>query len=219
MHRFRRKSSSSSIPIDSPPTTPTSPTKFIKETVGTHSKTKDPKVPAVSSSAIALPIGSPSFDPSDTGADEPGSSKESGWRTAYRAARMAVDVARESSDMFPPLRAVLGALTVLIQNYDVSPLQISVLLTADLFLQQTVANAEQIRDIEERVQSLADVLASPVNDQDSGEKARRETLRKYVLLQQSPSALLKPHQLSAEGWLGLLQSLDHYPNKEVFRSS
>ena len=132
---------------------------------------------------------------------------------------MAVELARESSDVFLPLKAVLGALTVLIRNYDVSPLQVSVLLTADRFLQQTAANAEQIREIEERVQSLADVFASPVNDQDSGEKARRETLRKYVLLQRSLSALLKLHQLSTEGWLGLSKSLDHYPNKEVFRGS
>lgn len=98
---------------------------------------------------------------------------------------MAVDVARESSDLFLPLKAVLGALTVLIRNYDVSPLQASVLLTADRFLQQTAANAEQIREIEERLQSLADVFASPVNDQDSGEKARRETLRKYVLFNEA----------------------------------
>jgi len=47
-------------------------------------------------------------------------------------------------------------------------------------LQQTTANAEQIREIEERVQSLAEALTSPVGDQDSGEKARREVLRKFV---------------------------------------
>lgn len=55
------------------------------------------------------------------------------------------------------------------------------LSTADRFLQQSTANAEQIRDIEERVQSLAEVLASPVGDQDSEEKARREALRKFAL--------------------------------------
>jgi hypothetical protein len=53
-------------------------------------------------------------------------------------------------------------------------------LTADRFLQQTTANAEQIKDIEERVQSLSEVLASPVGDQDSEEKARREALRRFV---------------------------------------
>ena len=54
-------------------------------------------------------------------------------------------------------------------------------MIADHPLQQTVANAEQIRDIEGRVQSLAGVLASPVGDQDNDEKARREVLRKFAL--------------------------------------
>ena len=54
------------------------------------------------------------------------------------------------------------------------------LLTADRFLQQTTANAQQIRDIEERVQSLSGVLASPICDEDSEEKGRREALRRFV---------------------------------------
>ena len=35
---------------------------------------------------------------------------------------MAVEIAKESSDLFLPLKAVVGALSVLIKNYDVSPL-------------------------------------------------------------------------------------------------
>jgi hypothetical protein len=54
-------------------------------------------------------------------------------------------------------------------------------LIVDCFSQQTTANAEQIKDIEKRVQSLGEVLASPVDDQDKEEKARRETLRRFVL--------------------------------------
>ena len=53
-------------------------------------------------------------------------------------------------------------------------------MTADNSLQQTTANAEQIRDIEERAKSLAGVLAPPVSNQDSEEKVRREVLRKSV---------------------------------------
>ena len=153
-----------------------------RETVRTHFKTKGPKALAFSSSSIALSIGSPSFDFSGVGIDEPGSSKESGWRTAYGAARMAIEIAGESSDMFLPLKAVVGALVVLIKNYDVKYIQASgSILTAHRFLQQTTANAEQITDIEERVQSLAEILASPLVDQDSAEKVRREALRKLVL--------------------------------------
>jgi len=37
---------------------------------------------------------------------------------------MVVDVAKESSDMFLPLKAVVGALSVLIKNYDVSPIPV-----------------------------------------------------------------------------------------------
>ena len=39
---------------------------------------------------------------------------------AYGAARMAIEMAKESSDMFPPLKAVAGAVSVLIKNYDVN---------------------------------------------------------------------------------------------------
>lgn len=39
---------------------------------------------------------------------------------AYGAARMAVEIAKDSSDMFPPLKAVAAAVSVLIKHYDVS---------------------------------------------------------------------------------------------------
>ena len=55
-----------------------------------------------------------------------------------------------------------------------------VLLIADRSLQQTAANVDQIREIEERIQSLGGILTYPVGDQDSGEKARREALRMFV---------------------------------------
>ena len=42
------------------------------------------------------------------------------WQAAYGAARMAVEIAKESSDMFLPLKAVVGAMFILIKNYDVS---------------------------------------------------------------------------------------------------
>ena len=53
-------------------------------------------------------------------------------------------------------------------------------LTADCLLQQTIANAEKIKDIEDRIESLSEILASPVRDQDTDEKARRTTLRRFV---------------------------------------
>jgi hypothetical protein len=38
---------------------------------------------------------------------------------------MAVEITKETSDMFLPLKAVMGALSVFIKNYDVSPLHVS----------------------------------------------------------------------------------------------
>ena len=118
MHYFRRKASSSGTPEDNPASTSTSQIKpKRKKLVKTHSKVKHLKALAAPSSSIVSPVGSPSRDPSDT--DETGRSEESGWKTAYGAARMAVDVANASSDMFLPLKAVVGVLAVLIKNYDV----------------------------------------------------------------------------------------------------
>ena len=95
-------------------------TNFIKkEVVEAHSKAENPRVLAASSSSIALPICSSPRDPSDVGSNDTESSQESGWRTAYGAAKIAVEVAEESSDMFLPLKAVVGAVAVLIKNYDV----------------------------------------------------------------------------------------------------
>ncbi|KAF9785144.1 hypothetical protein BJ322DRAFT_1108609 [Thelephora terrestris] len=76
---------------------------------------------------------------------------------------MAIDIANASSDMFLPLKAVVGALSVLIKNYD-----------------QTADNTDRIKEIEERVDSLGGILASPVGDQDDEEKARRGALRKKL---------------------------------------
>lgn len=180
MHHLRKKSSSSTAPVNGPPPIPTSPNKLIKkDVVKTHSKAKDLRALAASSSSVASSIGSPSCNLSDASSDEV--SKDSGWRTAYGAARMAVEIAKESSDMFLPLKAVVGALAVLIKNYDVSPKHLAP-TSHRQSPQQTAANVEQMKEIEERIESLADVLASPVGDQDSGEKARREALRKFVLL-------------------------------------
>ena len=93
---------------------------------------------------------------------------------------MAIEIANESSDMFLPLKAIVGALSILIENYDVSSLNYPILSITDRSLQRTTANAEQIKDIRERVQMLGEVLASPVSDRDGEEKARREALRQFV---------------------------------------
>ena len=121
MRHFLKGSSSTRPTNGSSPRTPPSP---IVGPVNQALTRIDPRVKGVgvlaaSTSAIALSIGSPSSDLTDTASEEPGSSKESCWGTAYEAAKIAIDVAKESSDMFLPLKAVVGALSVLIKNHDV----------------------------------------------------------------------------------------------------
>ena len=121
MYHIRKKSSSSSTPTNSRPSTPTPPAEYIKrELAKFFPRDKDRRALVASSSAIALSIVSASCNPSDVESDEPGLSKESVWKTAYGAARIAVETAKETSDMCPPLKAVMGALSVLIKNCDVS---------------------------------------------------------------------------------------------------
>ena len=82
---------------------------------------KEFKALAVSSASIALSIGSAFANthlaPRDRAASLGG---ESGWRTAYAAARMSVEIAKESFDIIPSLKAVSSVASVLIQNFDVS---------------------------------------------------------------------------------------------------
>ena len=94
---------------------------YIKQELAAfHPWVKDQRALTASSSAIALSIASPSCDPTDNALNESESSKELVWKTAYGAVRMAVEITDTSSDMFLPLKAVVGALSVLIKNYDVS---------------------------------------------------------------------------------------------------
>ena len=111
----------------------------------------------------------------------PGSSTESSWGTAYQAAKIAIDLADASSDMFFPLKAVVGALSVLIKNYDVRFPKRLIRLGVDYFLKQNADNTDQMREIEQRIRPLREPLESPVGDQDDEEKARRDALKEFVL--------------------------------------
>ena len=102
---------------------------------------------------------------------------------AYGAARIAVEAAKETSDMFLPLKAVVGALSILIKNYDVSvPFsRAEHLLILRLFpIQQKSDNVKGMKEIKQRVRSLSSVLASPAGEDDYAEKGRRMELRRFV---------------------------------------
>ena len=108
--------SKSKLPAVSAPISPTELARKFKSLPQGDSRTL-----AASSTAIALSIASPFYDTpgaSDDGAAVQGT--DMAWQTAYGAAKMAVEIAKESSDMFLPLKAVVGAVSVLIRSYDVS---------------------------------------------------------------------------------------------------
>ena len=111
----RRKTKPS---VDIPASTTTSPAELARNL--TSLPQGDSRRLAASSTAIALSIASAFHDTRDMPSDAAIiRGRDSSWQTAYGAARMAVEIAKESSDMFLPLKAVTGAISVLIRNYDV----------------------------------------------------------------------------------------------------
>ena len=98
----------------SPDTTPLSPAevqKFLSK-----KKLESAIASSVASStAVALPNIS---DMSSGGAT--GQGWGTVWKAAYGGAKIAVETIKESSDLCPALRAVTGAISVLIKNCDVS---------------------------------------------------------------------------------------------------
>ena len=113
MPRFRRSKSSSNT---SPPT-PTPPAKLVRKLASQREST----ALAATSSAIALSISSAFGGVDDTSSGGVTNQEgDTGWKTAYAAVRMAIEITKESSDLCLPLKAVVGAVSVLTKNYDVS---------------------------------------------------------------------------------------------------
>ena len=134
-------------------------------------------------SAVILSLGSALCDTSDTSSAGVAVQEDDAvWKTAYGAARMAVEIAKETSDALPPLKAVVGAMSILIKNFDVSVSlsQAENLILTFFFHQQTSDNAESVKEIERRVKSLSSTLTSAVSGDDYAEKARRLELRRFV---------------------------------------
>ena len=104
----------------SPVPTPLTPRSLAELVRGLASR-KDPRALAVTSTAIALSLGFPIHDIDDTSSD--GATirrKVTIWKMACDGVRLAVDITKDSADTFGPLKAVSGALSVLILNLDVS---------------------------------------------------------------------------------------------------
>lgn len=115
MHYLRK-----SMPLaNTPSPTPASPAELVENLMSQRNS----KALSATSSAIALSIGSAFSDArgmSTNGAAPQG--MDAIQRTAYAAVRMAVEITKESSDLCLPLKAVVGAMSALMKNYDVSVL-------------------------------------------------------------------------------------------------
>ena len=107
MHTLRKLKTT----VNTPAPAPASPAELVQNLTSR----RDSKALAATSSAIALSISSAFRDPSSTSGDGP-----THWRAACATIRMAVEITKESSDLCLPLKAVVGAIFVLIKNYDVS---------------------------------------------------------------------------------------------------
>jgi len=113
MSPFRKSKQRTDVSVP----TPTSPADLVQDLTSQ----RDSMALAATSAAIALSIGSAfsgTRDTSSSGATVQGG--DTGWQTAYDAIRMAVETIKESSDLFLPLKAVVGAISVFMKNYDVS---------------------------------------------------------------------------------------------------
>ena len=113
MHHLRKLKPSA----DSPPLIPSPPAKAVRKLTSR----RDPKTLGATSSAIALSISSAFRDLGGTPRDGPTDQEgEARWQAVCATIRMAVEVTKESSDLCLPLKAVVGAIFVLVKNYDVS---------------------------------------------------------------------------------------------------
>jgi len=152
MPRLRKSKSATNPPIS----TPVIPAELVS---GLMSQ-RNLGALVAASSAIALPFG-PTIYPSSDGTTVQQMDKIQ--KTAYSAVKMAVEFVKESSDLCLPLKAVAGAMSALMKNYD-----------------QASEYAKGVKDVERKAQSLSEVLDPPVSEDDYTEMERRVVLRRKL---------------------------------------
>ena len=107
------------------------------------------------------------------------SENKSNWKsTAYATTKLAINLVKESSDAFPPLKSVAGGLSAILSHCEVWTT--SCTLPDPRYLQssqQTMACRQTIEALIPRVNMLAESLSGPVPRGDVKEEERRKTLR------------------------------------------
>jgi hypothetical protein len=86
-------------------------------------------------------------------------------------------------------------------------------LIADCSLQQTNANEDEMKKVEQRIQSLGGILTYPIGDKDREEKMRREALMRFVLpLRDSDTPFNRAVYPQEVGW-------DYCETRTTFRTN
>jgi len=202
MPLFRKSKQSADLSVS----TSTPPTEVMRDLASQRNS----GALALFSAVIALSISSPSHTrgTSSDGATILG--RDTGWQIAYGAARIAVELGKESSDSFLPVKAVVGAVSTLVKNYDVSGLvcNLNTSSSAARFpLQQKSDNMEGVKEIEQRLQSLSGVLASPPSGDNYAEKERRVEFQRFVPMQVYVSLPAQVAHLSCRKLEGVIAKL------------
>ena len=86
---------------------------------------------------------------------------------------------KESSDVFPPLKSVVGGLTAVLKHYDVRSVSLAqpVILILMHYPQQATTNRQTIEHLIPRVEKLAESLHVNVPESETKEHERREILK------------------------------------------
>ena len=115
----------STLPTSGPPTprdqeSSGTRTDLSRKTNLTNSS-HDTANPVVSEHTQSVPGESKHLESSDLVPDQSAAvENKSNWKsTAYSSAKVVIDVVKESSDVFPPLKAAVGGLTAILKHYDV----------------------------------------------------------------------------------------------------
>jgi len=105
---------------------------------------------------------------------------KSDWKaTTYATTKLAIDLVKESSDVFPPLKSVAGGLSAILNHCEVRFISPGLYrLRSSQPSQQAMACRQTIESLIPRVEQLAGLLSAPVPEGEVKEEDRREILKR-----------------------------------------
>ena len=106
--------------------------------------------------------------------------KKFDWKsTAYATTKLAINLVKESSDAFPPLKSVAGGLSAILDHCEVCFISSELCRPWYLRLsQQTIACRKTIESLMPRVERLAESLSTPIPEGEVKEEERRKILKR-----------------------------------------